>query len=74
MPDGEMRSWEPHGLIGECIRSSNGEIPPWIDFLNASTRARELWCEQRRYVPVRSNAPLRDLVEEINSLLDNPFP
>ena len=74
MPDGEMRSWEPHGLIGECIRSSNGERPPWIDFLNASTRARELWCEQRRYVPVRSNAPLRDLVEEINSLLDNPCP
>ena len=72
--DGASHLWEPHGLIGECIRSSNGERQPWVDFLNGSTRARELWCEQRRYVPVRSNAPLRDLVEEINSQLDNPCP
>jgi hypothetical protein len=74
MPNGELRPWEPHGFIGACIRSSNGERQPWLDLLNANARARELWCEQRRYEAVRSNAPLRDLVEEINSLLDNPCP
>ena len=73
-PNGEMRPWEPHGLIGECIRSSNGERQQWLDLLSANPRARELWCEQRRYEAVRSNAPLRDLVEEINGLLDNPCP
>jgi hypothetical protein len=70
--DGQMRPWEPHGIIAECIRSSNDERQPWVDFLNASPRARELWCQQKRYTPVQSNAPLRQLVEELDRLLDDP--
>ena len=71
--DGEMRLWEPHGFISECIRSSNEQRQRWLDFLNANSRAHELFCsEQRRYAAVQSNASFRELVGEINRLLDNP--
>ena len=69
--DGEKRLWEPHGVIGECIRSSDEPRQSWVDFLNASPRAREAFCEQRGYALVQSNASLRDLVEEINGSIDN---
>ena len=71
-PDGELRAWEPHGIIAECIRSSNDGRQPWVDFLNTSPRARELWCGQRRYTAVESNPSLRQLVDELNALLDEP--
>jgi uncharacterized protein DUF6152 len=74
MPDGGMRSWDPHGILAECVRTSNDAKQPWVDFLNTSSRALELWCQQRRYVAVQSNAPLRDLVEEINGQLESPCP
>jgi hypothetical protein len=74
MPDGGMRSWDPHGILAECVRTSNDAKQPWVDFLNTSSRARELWCQQRRYVAVQSNAPLRDLVEEINGQLESRCP
>jgi hypothetical protein len=74
MPDGEMRSWDPHGILAECVRTSNDAKQPWVDFLNTSSRARELWCQQKRYEAVQSNAPLRDLVEELNSELESPCP
>jgi len=73
-PDGAMRTWDPHGIIVECIRSSNDEQQPWVEFLNASSRARELWCEQRRYAVVQSNAPLLELFEQINAQLETPCP
>jgi hypothetical protein len=72
--EGALRSWEPHGLIGECIRSSNDQGQRWLDLLNADPRARELWCEQSRYPAVQSNAPLRELVERINGRLEAPCP
>ena len=72
MPDGEMTFWEPHGITSECMRSSDDQRQPWLDFLNANPRAREPWCEQRRYAVVQSNASLRELVDEINGLLDEP--
>jgi len=72
-PDGAMHLWEPHGFISECIRSSNDQRQPWLDFLNASPRAHELWCsEQRRYAAIQSNASFHELVEELNGLLDEP--
>jgi hypothetical protein len=68
-----MRLWEPHGFISECIRSSNDQRQRWLDFLNANSRAHELFCsEQRRYAAIQSNASFRELVGEINRLLDNP--
>jgi hypothetical protein len=64
--DGEKRLWEPHGIIGECIRSSDDQRQSWLDFINATPRAQRAWCEQRRYAHVQSNASLRELVESIN--------
>ena len=71
--DGEMRLWEPHGFISECIRSSNDQRQRGLDFLPAHPRAHELLCsEQRRYAAIQSNASFLELVGEINRLLDNP--
>lgn len=72
MPDGEKRLWEPHGIIAECIRSSDDPRQSWLDFLNSSSRAREIWCGQRDYAQVLSTASLRELVEEIDTSIDDP--
>jgi hypothetical protein len=72
MSDGTMRLWEPHGITGECIRSSNDQRQSWLDLLNANPRAHEIWCQQRGYAAVQSNASLREFVGEINGLLDDP--
>jgi hypothetical protein len=72
MPDGQKRLWEPHGRIGECIRSTDGPRQSWLDFLNADPTARQAWCQQRGMASVQSTASLLGLVEEINSLLDDP--
>ncbi len=72
MPDGEKRLWEPHGVISECIRSSDDPRPSWLDFLNSNPRVRQAWCEQRGHSHVQSTASLRQFVEEINSSIDNP--
>jgi hypothetical protein len=72
MPDDTKRSWEPHGVLAECVRSSGDDIEPWLDFLDAE--AHDTWCEQRRYATIRSNAPLSDFVEEINGRLEKPCP
>jgi hypothetical protein len=74
LPEGGMQSWDPHGILAECVRSSNDGKQPWVDFLNTSSRARDLWCQQRRYAAVQSNAPLRELVAEINGQLESPCP
>jgi hypothetical protein len=71
-PDGEKRLWEPHGVISECIRSSDDQRQSWLDVLNSNPRARQAWCEQRRYAYIQSTASLREFVEEINSSIDNP--
>jgi hypothetical protein len=72
MPGGEKRLWEPHGLISECIRGSEDQRQSWLDFLNSNPRVRQAWCEQRGYTHVRSTVSLRESVEEINSLIDDP--
>lgn len=69
--DGDKRIWEPHGVISECIRSSEDQRQSWLEFLDSDARARQAWCQQRRYAHNRS-AALRELVEEIDSLIDNP--
>lgn len=71
-PDGVKRLWNPHGVLSECIRSSDDQRQSWLDFLNSSRNAREAWCDQRGYAHVQSSASLTELVEEVNSLLDRP--
>ena len=71
--DGAMHLWEPHGFISECIRASNDQRQLWLDFLNATPKAHELWCSERtRYAAIPSNASFHQLVEEINGRLDDP--
>jgi hypothetical protein len=69
---GGMRVWEPYGLIGDCMRSSNEQRQSWIDLLNANPEARMFWCDQRGRAAVQSNASLKGFVEETNVLLDEP--
>jgi hypothetical protein len=70
--NGTMQFWEPHGFIGECMRSSNAQRQPWLDFLNGSAQARRQWCDQRRYAAVQSNESLQAFVDQTNALLDEP--
>jgi len=72
IPDGEKRLWNPHGVTSECIRSSDDQRQSWLDFLNSNTRVRQEWCQQRGYTHIESTASLREFVEEINRLIDNP--
>lgn len=71
-PDGRKRLWEPHGLLSECIRSSDEPRQSWLDFLNADARAHDVWCDQRRYTVQQSNAPLQAFADEINGLTAMP--
>ena len=72
MPDGAMHLWEPHGLISECMRTSNDQRQPWLDLLNANASQHQLWCAQRGYAAVQSNVSLKEFVDEINGLLADP--
>jgi hypothetical protein len=72
MPDGEKRFWEPHGIISECVRTSDGQRESWLEFLDSNPQARQAWCEQKGYAHVRSTASLREFVEAIDGLIDNP--
>jgi hypothetical protein len=44
----------------------------WVDFLNADSRARQGWCEQRGREAVRSDVSLQAFVQEIDGLLETP--
>ena len=70
--DGAMQFWEPHGFISECMRSSNEQRQPWLDFLNANPQARQQWCDQRRYAAVQTDESLLGFVEQTNARLDVP--
>lgn len=72
MPDGAMDFWEPHGIISECMRSSDDKRPAWVDLLNANPRARQLWCGHWRDAVDQSNVSLREFFEAINSSLYEP--
>ena len=72
MPNGDRRVWEPHGIISECMRSSNDQRQSWIELLNANPEARKFWCDQRGYAAVQSNASLREFVDEIDNSLAEP--
>jgi hypothetical protein len=69
---GAMRVWEPYGLIGECMRSSNDQRQSWIELLNANPEAHKFWCDQKGRAAVQSNAALKEFVEQTNALLDEP--
>lgn len=71
-PDGERRLWEPHGVIAACMRSSDDQRPSWIRFLNTNARARRAWCEQREFTAIQADASLREFIETINGLIDDP--
>ena len=71
-PDGERRIWEPHGVIAECVRSSDDQRQSWLDFLDSNAGAHEAWCAQRDYAAVQSNASLRAFVEEIDKSMHAP--
>jgi hypothetical protein len=72
MPNGEKRLWEPHGLISECIRSSDEQRQPWLDFLDSNAGARQAWCEQKGRAHVQSTASLKGLFDEIDGLIGDP--
>lgn len=72
MRDGEKRLWEPHGVLSECIRSSDEPVESWLGFLNSDSRAHDAWCEQRKYALIREDASLSEFVETINNAIDNP--
>lgn len=71
-PDGEKRLWNLHGLIGECIRSSDDERQSWLDLLDSNPSIRQAWCQQRESARVQSTPSLREFVEETDALLDKP--
>jgi len=70
--DGEKQFWEPHGLLSECVRRSDDSRQSWVEFLAATPRVLDAWCEQRDYEHVRSTAALQELIAEINAALDEP--
>ena len=72
VPGGELQLWEPHGLIGACIQSSDAPRETWLAFIDSDPRVRDGWCTQRTYAVVQSNAELRETVEEVNASLDSP--
>lgn len=69
LPDGERRMWEPHGRLGECMRSSDDQRQSWLDFLTANPAAWQAWCQQREFAVGESAASLRDFMEEIDGAL-----
>lgn len=71
-PDAEKWAWNPHGIIFECIRSSDDPRESWAEFLNANGQARASFCRQTRNAQVQSNASLKELVEEVDRALDDP--
>jgi hypothetical protein len=70
--DGAMQFWEPHGVLVDCIRSSEDRRQSWLAFLSSDPAAQQAWCEQQRYESVRSNVTLRELVQEIDGSIDSP--
>jgi hypothetical protein len=72
MPDGDRRFWDPHGLISECMRSSDDQRSAWLEFLRSDPRALDAWCQQQAYEAVRTNPELTAYVEEIDGLLEEP--
>lgn len=70
-PSGARQVWG-HGYIAGCMRSPKDQPQPWLDFLNASQRAHELWCAQRGFPAVQSNQSLKELVDRTTALLEGP--
>lgn len=67
--DGRKQLWEPHGILSECIRSSDDDRRAWVDFLESSSSAMAAWCQQKAYEHVRSTAALQEVVAEIDAAL-----
>jgi hypothetical protein len=70
--DGDKQLWEPHGMIGECIRDSDEERQVWVNFINSSARVRDAWCQQTAYTHVRATESLAELVDAVNGSIDDP--
>ena len=73
-PAGDLQSWEPHGIMAECIRSSDRPHEDWVEFLDTHSQIRQAWCSQRQYALIKDDPTLDIFVEEFNSLLDTPCP
>jgi hypothetical protein len=67
--DGTKVFWEPHGLLGECVRGSAEPRQSWLAFLTANARA---WCEQRGRSEDWSTAASRDFMAELDAAMGNP--
>lgn len=70
-PGGTMQMWG-HGYIAGCMRGAKEQRQPWLDFLNASREAHDLWCRQRGFPAVQSSESLQELVGQISALLEKP--
>jgi hypothetical protein len=69
---GELQAWEPHGLISECMRSSDQPRERWLAFINSNRGVRDAWCEQQSYAHVRETAALTAFVEEVDRVIEAP--
>jgi len=70
--DGEKRFWDPHGLLSECMRSSDEDRQSWLDFLRSDRRVMDAWCQQQAYEVIRTDTALAAYVGEIDGLLERP--
>lgn len=70
--EGTKHLWEPHGLLSECMRSSDEPRQSWLSVINSNPSVREAWCTQRDYSAIRLDASLHDFVEEIDRSLAEP--
>jgi hypothetical protein len=71
-PDAETRLWNPHGMLSECMRSSDDRRQSWLEVLGSNTSLRQRWCQERNSEHVRSTAALHSFVEEIDKLIEPP--
>jgi hypothetical protein len=69
---GDKQLWEPHGTIGECIRSSDEDRQVWLNFIDSNARVSEAWCRQKAYAHVRQTASLAALVNEVDRMIESP--
>jgi Family of unknown function (DUF6152) len=70
--DGDRRLWDPHGVLSQCMRSSDDDRQSWLGFLRSDQQAIDAWCQQQAYGVIQSDAALMAYVEEIDRLLGQP--
>ncbi len=64
LPDGQMLSWGPYGVIDNCIRKGD-TAKTWIDFLNQDQLAHRQWCDAMAATRLAHHTP-RAFVDEVH--------